>query len=267
MIFGKLNPGDGNVTARDLGWAGGEFRGLFRACRASGSCLFDPSGRREIQRSICRIAPTRFFTAICRSAARPALRLSRAWSLPAGARPSLQSHISCCSIPTRNALAGALRWSDVLFGYRVGSPREDLSFDRRDSAAAMPKAVVADDSIPTGATIAARHALAETVIYEAHVRGLTIQREDFRSTSAALSQPWPISDYRASASARRHRRSSCCRSTPSCRTASCCRRACAITGAITRSPFSRRSRAILPPMAVSTKCGSPSAGCTPPASR
>ncbi|MBV8936677.1 MAG: glycogen debranching enzyme GlgX, partial [Alphaproteobacteria bacterium] len=34
--------------------------------------------------------------------------------------------------PYAKALQGRIRWSDVVFGYRVGSPREDLSFDRRD---------------------------------------------------------------------------------------------------------------------------------------
>src|SRR3954451_8906694 len=33
--------------------------------------------------------------------------------------------------PYARALSGQLRWNDVLYGYRIGSPREDLSFDRR----------------------------------------------------------------------------------------------------------------------------------------
>ena len=34
---------------------------------------------------------------------------------------------------------GELPWSDALFGCRVGGGRGDLTFDRRDSALAMPK--------------------------------------------------------------------------------------------------------------------------------
>ena len=47
--------------------------------------------------------------------------------------------------PYARQIAGALRWSDALYGYRLESSRADLSFDRRDSAAFMPKSVVVDD--------------------------------------------------------------------------------------------------------------------------
>src|SRR6266498_813934 len=48
--------------------------------------------------------------------------------------------------PYARAIAGQLRWSDVLFGYRFGGPREDLAFDRRDSARYMPKCRVIDSA-------------------------------------------------------------------------------------------------------------------------
>jgi len=47
--------------------------------------------------------------------------------------------------PYARRLAGRLVWSDAHFAYRTGSAREDLSFDRRDNARGMPKAVVVDD--------------------------------------------------------------------------------------------------------------------------
>ncbi len=46
--------------------------------------------------------------------------------------------------PYARALAGELRWSDEVFGYRVGDPAADLSRDDRDSAAFVPKSVVID---------------------------------------------------------------------------------------------------------------------------
>src|SRR5690606_37394635 len=52
--------------------------------------------------------------------------------------------------PYARQVAGALRWHDALFGYRVGSGRGDLSFDRRDSAPYMPKAVVSRDTFDWG---------------------------------------------------------------------------------------------------------------------
>ncbi len=75
--------------------------------------------------------------------------------------------------PYARALEGRLRWSDALMGYKIGSPRGDLSFDARDSAFAVPKSVVVDASFNWGSDRAPRRAMADSVIYEAHVKGLT----------------------------------------------------------------------------------------------
>ena len=52
--------------------------------------------------------------------------------------------------PYAKSLRGSIRWSDAVFGYRIGHTREDLSFDRRDSARAMPKCRVVDDAFTWG---------------------------------------------------------------------------------------------------------------------
>ncbi len=100
--------------------------------------------------------------------------------------------------PYAKKLQGALHWSDVLFGYRIGASRGDLSFDRRDSAAAMPKAVVVDDNFPWGGDTRPETPWTDTVLFEAHPRGLTIQHAQIpaplRGSFAALSDPWII-DY------------------------------------------------------------------------
>lgn len=75
--------------------------------------------------------------------------------------------------PYTRQLSGRLKWSDAMMGYKVGSPRADLSFDPRDSAFAVPKSVVVDPSFNWGPDRAPRTPLHETVIYEAHVKGLT----------------------------------------------------------------------------------------------
>jgi isoamylase len=77
--------------------------------------------------------------------------------------------------PYARALEGRLKWSDALMGYRIGSSRGDLSFDSRDNAFAVPKAVVTDPAFSWGGDRPPRRLRAETVIYEAHVRGLTIR--------------------------------------------------------------------------------------------
>jgi glycogen operon protein len=79
--------------------------------------------------------------------------------------------------PYARRLEGRLRWSDALMGYKVGSSRADLSFDARDSAFAMPKSVVTDPAYSWGEDAPPGHAWTDTVIYEAHVKGLTALHE------------------------------------------------------------------------------------------
>ena len=77
--------------------------------------------------------------------------------------------------PYARGLDGRLRWSDALMGYKIGSPRGDLSFDTRDSAFAVPKSVVMDTAFGWSADAPPRRSWSETVIYEAHVKGLTAE--------------------------------------------------------------------------------------------
>lgn len=92
--------------------------------------------------------------------------------------------------PYAKLLKGGIKWSDVHFAYRTNSPREDLSFDRRDNSRAMLKSVVVDNAHTWGNDVAPRIALADSVIYEAHVRGMSIKHEaidsKLRGTFAAL---------------------------------------------------------------------------------
>ena len=92
--------------------------------------------------------------------------------------------------PYAKALHGELRWHDACFGYRVDSPRQDLSLDRRDNAFVMPKCVVIDPAYTWGEDIRPRRSWAETIIYEAHVKGLTARHPDVpppvRGTFAGL---------------------------------------------------------------------------------
>ncbi len=95
--------------------------------------------------------------------------------------------------PYGKGLAGRLRWSDALMGYKVGSSRGDLSHDIRDSAFCMPKSVVVDGHFDWEDDRPPRTPLAQTVIYEAHVKALThlhpLIPQKLRGTYAALSHP------------------------------------------------------------------------------
>jgi isoamylase len=80
--------------------------------------------------------------------------------------------------PYAKRLSGRLVWSDAHFGYRAGSPRADLSIDRRDNARGMPKAVVIDEAFTDAHAPMPRIPWEDTVIYEAHAKGLTQLRDD-----------------------------------------------------------------------------------------
>ncbi|HKF72858.1 MAG TPA: glycogen debranching protein GlgX [Stellaceae bacterium] len=100
--------------------------------------------------------------------------------------------------PYARALQGAIKWSDAHLGYRFGSPRADLSFDRRDNARGMPKCRVAETEFSWGDDRHPRRAWEETVIYETHLRGFTMTHPvvpgHLRGTAAGMSSP-EIVDY------------------------------------------------------------------------
>jgi glycogen operon protein len=75
------------------------------------------------------------------------------------------------------------------FAYQPGHPDGDLSFDTRDSAPVTPKCVVTGEP-DTADPLRPRIAWCDTIIYELHVRGFTMRREDipteWRGTLAGL---------------------------------------------------------------------------------
>ena len=77
--------------------------------------------------------------------------------------------------PYAKAIGRELRWADELFGYIVGDPRGDLAFDHRDSAPYAPLAAVVDPSFDWSGERRPNTQAHETIIYEAHVRGMTLQ--------------------------------------------------------------------------------------------
>jgi len=102
--------------------------------------------------------------------------------------------------PYAKELRGRLVWGDAHFGYRLGSPRADLSFDTRDNARGMPKAVVIDEAFTWGAERRPVIAWEDTIIYEAHVKGMTQQRADvpppWRGSFRGLTAPSVVDHLR-----------------------------------------------------------------------
>jgi isoamylase len=95
--------------------------------------------------------------------------------------------------PYAKSLTGVVRWSDAMFGYRLGDPAGDLSFDDRNNAANVPKGVVVDQAFSWGEDHRLNTPWEHTVIYEVHVKGMTMRHPDvpesLRGTYAGLASP------------------------------------------------------------------------------
>ena len=163
-------------------------------------CLFDPSGRRQLASFDLPECTDEVWHGYLPNA-RPGLvygyRAHGPYEPQAGHR--FNPHKLLLD-PYAKRLTGEFRNADALYGYRINSPRADLSFDRRDSAPGVAKAVVTDDSFTWGDDRPPAVPWSDTVIYEAHVRGLSMRRDDLRpherGTFTALGDPRFISHLR-----------------------------------------------------------------------
>jgi isoamylase len=92
--------------------------------------------------------------------------------------------------PYAKAIGGTFDWNQSLFGYTFGD--EDSRNDD-DSSASMPKSVVINPFFDWGVDHPPNHEYADTVIYEAHVKGLTQTHPDIpeqiRGTYSAVAHP------------------------------------------------------------------------------
>lgn len=95
--------------------------------------------------------------------------------------------------PYAKSIAGAVEWSDAMFGYRIGDPQADLSFDPRDNATNIPKCVVVDQAFTWGGDRQLKTPWDRTVIYEVHVKGFTARHPEvpdhMRGTYSGLTTP------------------------------------------------------------------------------
>jgi isoamylase len=161
-------------------------------------CIFDPTGRRELQRIRLRERTDQVFHCYLPEA-RPGLlygyRVHGPYRPEQGLR--FNAHKLLLDPYARNVY-GTLHWSDALFGYTPGHKRADLSFDRRDSARAMPKSKVIDPAFTWGNDQRPDVPWHDMVIYELHVRGFTREHPDvpapLRGTYAGLATA-PVIDY------------------------------------------------------------------------
>ena len=161
-------------------------------------CLFDRSGTQEDARIVLPEYTDEVWHCYLPEV-RPGqlygYRVYGPYDPPAGHR---FNHNKLLLDPYARAISGHFRISDALCGYRIGSPREDLSFDRRDSARYMPKCRVVESAFTWEGEQRPHTSWEETIVYELNVRGFTMRHpavlERQRGTFAALASPAVI-DY------------------------------------------------------------------------
>lgn len=161
-------------------------------------CLYDGSGNKEVQRIEISERTDQVWHAYLPEA-RPGLLYGyRAYGPYEPTRGLRFNPHKLLLDPYAKLIHGEVRWSDALFGYRIGHQKEDLSLDRRDSASGMPKAVVIDPAFTWGADQRPSIPWHKSIIYEMHVRGFTKLHPEvppaLRGTYAGLATA-PVIDY------------------------------------------------------------------------
>ncbi|MDM0044163.1 glycogen debranching protein GlgX [Variovorax dokdonensis] len=155
-------------------------------------CLFDEAGENEIGRVTLPEYTDEVwhgFVPGLAPGARYGLRVHGPYEPENGHR---FNHHKLLLDPYAKAHMGELQWSPELFGYTVGHPDGDLSFDERDSAHLVPKCVVVDSRFAWEQTEGPRVPWERTIVYETHVRGHTMRHpgvpEALRGTFAGFAQ-------------------------------------------------------------------------------
>ncbi len=100
--------------------------------------------------------------------------------------------------PYAQAVSGIVEWDPSIFPYTFGGEDADLNKNDDDSAARVPKCVVIDPQFDWENDRALRIPLADSIIYEVHVKGFSCRNPDIpkhlRGTYAGLAHPASI-DY------------------------------------------------------------------------
>jgi isoamylase len=141
-------------------------------------CIFDASGRHEVQRIALRERTDEIWHSYLPEARPGMLYGYRVYGPYDPGRGHRFNPNKLLIEPYAKHLQGNMLWSDAHFGYRVGHSKADLSFDKRDSAPGTPKSRVIDPAFTWGDDRPPRVPWHDTVIYEAHVRGMTMRHPD-----------------------------------------------------------------------------------------
>lgn len=153
-------------------------------------CLFDDTGEVEIERIELPEYTDEIFHGYLPDAHPGLIYGYRVYGAYDPANGHRFNHHKLLIDPYAKQLVGELKWSEALFGYTIGHPDDDLSFDERDSAPFVPKCKVIDPAHTWGNDQPVRVPWDRTIIYETHLRGISMRHpsvgESVRGTCAGL---------------------------------------------------------------------------------
>jgi isoamylase len=162
-------------------------------------CIFDIHGHQELQRYVLPQCVDNIWYGLLKGAKAGLVYGYRVYGPYSPEFGHRFNHHKLLLDPYAKAVKGRFSWSERHFAYDVNDPKQDLSFDTRDNADVMFKAVVMDCSAP----LVPRNPIPwkNTVIYEGHVKGLTELNpkvpEQLRGSFLGISHAAMIAHYRA----------------------------------------------------------------------
>ena len=189
---------EGMPHLRGAAWDGDGVNFSLFSAHATGVelCLFDANGERELERIALPEYTDEIWHGYLEGAAPGLVYGYRVHGPYEPAQGHRFNPNKLLIDPYARELTGNLVWNPACFGYTLGSSDEDLSFDERDSAPFVPKAVVVDSGFDWHRGAAPRVPSDRTIIYETHVRGYTrlhpAVAERHRGTFAGLATPQVI---------------------------------------------------------------------------
>ena len=161
-------------------------------------CLFDETGTREIQRIAMPERTDEVWHVYLPDVQPGQLYGYRVFGPYDPERGHRFNHNKLLLDPYAKSITGPLVFNETMQGYRSGSPKADMSFDRRDSAPFVPKCRVVDDTFSWNGDKAPQTPWSETIIYESHLKGFTFRNpeidEQIRGTFAGMGAPQAV-DY------------------------------------------------------------------------
>jgi glycogen operon protein len=153
-------------------------------------CLFDENGLQEVQRLELPSYEQQVFSGYVEGLLPGAVYGYRVYGPHQPDLGHRFNHHKLMLDPYARRVTGRFAWSDLHYGYQPEHPDQDMSFDDRDNAAVMLKAVVCAEPEPMPVVPRLRPSPAQTVIYEAHVKGMTMTHpslpKELRGTFAGL---------------------------------------------------------------------------------